>query len=130
MMEEYGMGFTGVGPPKDNEVCILYLAIGTGAPPIPKTVARPTTLGACQVRLQLSILLLFITTRANFCAIKFISLVVFEQLKSPKELPPCVVFAWRKPCAARLSASSQVAGRSAPLSRTRGVVRREPLVFI
>ncbi len=31
MVEEYGMGFTGVGPPKDNEVCVLYLAIGTGA---------------------------------------------------------------------------------------------------
>ena len=27
-------------------------------PPAPKTVARPTTLGACQVRLQLSMLLL------------------------------------------------------------------------
>jgi hypothetical protein len=35
-------------------------------PPAPKTVVRPTTLGACQVRLQLSMLLLPITTRANF----------------------------------------------------------------
>lgn len=35
-------------------------------PPTPKTVARPATLGACQVRLQLSMLLLPITTRANF----------------------------------------------------------------
>ena len=31
-MEENGMGFTGVGSPKDNEVCFLYLTIGTGAP--------------------------------------------------------------------------------------------------
>jgi hypothetical protein len=37
-------------------------------PPAPKTVARPTTLGACQVRLQLSMLLLPIVARMNFCA--------------------------------------------------------------
>ena len=37
-------------------------------PPAPKTVARPTTLGACQVRLHESMLLLPITDRANFCA--------------------------------------------------------------
>ena len=37
-------------------------------PPAPNTVARPTTLGACQVRLQLSMLLDPITVRANFCA--------------------------------------------------------------
>src|SRR5207248_3004733 len=37
-------------------------------PPAPKTVARPTTLGACQVRLQLSILFVPITERTNFCA--------------------------------------------------------------
>ena len=37
-------------------------------PPAPKTVVRPTTDGACQVRLQLSTLLLPMTERANFCA--------------------------------------------------------------
>ncbi len=37
-------------------------------PPAPKTVARPTTLGACQVLLQLSMWLLPTTARANFCA--------------------------------------------------------------
>jgi hypothetical protein len=37
-------------------------------PPAPKTVARPATLGACQVRLQLSMLLLPTTARASFCA--------------------------------------------------------------
>ena len=37
-------------------------------PPAPKTVVRPTTLGACQVRLQLSMLLLPRAARANFCA--------------------------------------------------------------
>ena len=35
-------------------------------PPAPKTVARPTTLGACQVRLQLSMLLFPMTERVNF----------------------------------------------------------------
>ena len=57
-------------------------------PPAPKTVARPTTLGACQVRLQLSMLLVPITTRANFCATKFISFVAFEQEKIPNALGP------------------------------------------
>ena len=37
-------------------------------PPIPNTVARPATLGACQVRLQLSMLFEPMTARANFCA--------------------------------------------------------------
>ncbi len=37
-------------------------------PPAPKTVARPTTLGACQVRLQESMSFDPITTRANFWA--------------------------------------------------------------
>ena len=52
-------------------------------PPAPNTVARPATEGACQVRLQLSMLLLPMTTRLNFCAAKFISFVAFEQLKTP-----------------------------------------------
>ena len=37
-------------------------------PPAPNTVARPATEGACQVRLQLSMLLLPRTVRTNFCA--------------------------------------------------------------
>ncbi len=37
-------------------------------PPAPKTVARPTTEGACQVLLHESMLLDPITTRANFWA--------------------------------------------------------------
>ena len=37
-------------------------------PPAPKTVARPTTLGACQVRLQESMLLLPTVARMNFIA--------------------------------------------------------------
>jgi len=37
-------------------------------PPAPNTIARPATLGACQVRLQLSMLLLPRTARLNFCA--------------------------------------------------------------
>ena len=49
-------------------------------PPLPKTVPRPETLGACQVRLQLSTLLVPMTALVNFCARKFSSLVVFEQL--------------------------------------------------
>jgi hypothetical protein len=37
-------------------------------PPAPNTVARPTTLGACQVRLHESMLFEPITWRASFCA--------------------------------------------------------------
>src|SRR6266568_1529678 len=92
-------------------------------PPAPNTVARPTTLGACQVRLQLSTLLLPITTRVNFWAMKFISFVVLEQLNMPKALAP-PVRAWANPAAARSRASSQLAGRNRPPSLTRGSVRR------
>ena len=37
--------------------------------PLPNIVARPATLGACQVRLQPSILLLPMAVRMNFCKI-------------------------------------------------------------
>ena len=40
------------------------------------------------MRLQESMLLVPITARANFWAMKFISLVDFEQEKKPMELPP------------------------------------------
>src|SRR5215469_5506871 len=89
-------------------------------PPAPNTVARPTTLGACQVRLQLSTLFVPRATRANFCVAKFSSLVALEQLKTPVSAPSSS--AVRKPAAARSSASSQLALRSSPPSRTSGVV--------
>ena len=38
-------------------------------PPAPKTVVRPTTDGACQVRLQLSMLFDPMTDRASFWAV-------------------------------------------------------------
>src|SRR6476660_8582959 len=92
-------------------------------PPAPNTVARPATLGACQVRLQLSTLLLPITTRVNFCAMKFISLVVLEQLNIPKPFGPNAL-AFANPAAALSSAPSQEAGRSTPPSLTNRWVRR------
>src|SRR2546421_10112424 len=91
-------------------------------PPAPNTVARPTTLGACQVLLQLSTLFEPSTTRENFCVAKFSSLVALEQLKTPVSAPSSS--AVRNPAAARSSASSQLAGRSSPPSRTSGVVNR------
>src|SRR5437763_11321326 len=93
-------------------------------PPAPKTVARPTTLGACQVRLQLSMLLQPMTERVNFCATKFISFVAFEQENIPNVRGPCLSTAARNPAAARSSATSQLAARRAPSSRTSGSVRR------
>src|SRR4029453_18268079 len=52
-------------------------------PPPPKTVASPATEGACQVRLQLSMLLLPRTVRDSFWAAKLTSLVDLLQLKIP-----------------------------------------------
>src|SRR4029450_10035423 len=95
-------------------------------PPAPNTVARPATLGACQVRLQLSMLLLPRTVRLNFWAAKLTSLVALLQLKVPKVVGPWAAFAAWNPATTRSSASSQVAGRRSPpfVSRTRGWVSR------
>jgi hypothetical protein len=49
---------------------------------------RPTTEGACQVRLQLSTLLFPNTCRASFDARKLTSFVDFEQLKMPVVVRP------------------------------------------
>src|SRR6059036_631494 len=60
----------------------------------------------------------------NFCATKFISFVAFEQLNRPTPSPPFRSRAARMPAEARSRASSQVAARSAPFSRTNGSVSR------
>src|SRR5258708_35195761 len=83
-------------------------------PPAPNTVARPTTLGACQVRLQLSMLLQPMTARANFCAARFISLVVLQQLKMPNVLLESPARALANPAEAPSSASSQEASHRGP----------------
>src|SRR5258708_23289001 len=70
-------------------------------PPAPNTVARPATLGACHVRLQLSMLLLPSTVRLNFCAAKLTSLVAFEQLKVPNVVEPCAALAAPNPSTVR-----------------------------
>src|SRR6185503_2898232 len=93
-------------------------------PPAPNTVARPATLGACHVRLQLSMLLLPRIVRLNFCAAKLTSLVAFEQLKVPNVVGPWAALAAWNPATVRASASSHDAGRRSPpfVSRTRGWV--------
>jgi hypothetical protein len=83
MVKKDRMCFTGVGPPQENEIGLLISLYELVPPPAPKTAARPATLGACHVRLQLSMLLLPMTSRANFWAIKLISFVALEQLNSP-----------------------------------------------
>jgi hypothetical protein len=70
-------------------------------------------------------LLLPMTTRANFWATKFISLVVFEQLNIPNACGPCRSTVDRNAVAARSNASSQPAGRNVPPSRTSGSLNRE-----
>ena len=84
-------------------------------PPAPNTVARPTTEGACQVRLQESMLFVPMTARANFWAMKFISLVDFEQEKKPTAVGP-----------ASLTRRAEPVGSTAPALRPRspGAARR------
>src|SRR3954470_9237796 len=91
-------------------------------PPAPNTVARPTTLGACHVRLQLSMLLLPKATRASFEARKFTSLLDLEHEKIPIAFWPFLSRLRLNPSAALSSASSHVAWRNAPFSRTSGWV--------
>lgn len=93
-------------------------------PPAPKTVARPTTLGACHVRLQLSMLCVPKTTRASFCAAKFTSFVDFEQEKMPVEFGPRAAMFRRNPSAAASRATSHDTGVRTPFSRTIGCVIR------
>ena len=83
-------------------------------PPAPNTVARPTTLGACQVRLQESMLFDPITCRANFCARKFISLVALEHEKMPKDVVVSLVA--RPAEALRHAIQRLVPGRRAQLA--------------
>src|SRR3954469_16142396 len=87
-------------------------------PPAPNTVARPTTLGACHVRLQLSMLLFPNATRASFEARKFTSLLDFEHENTPIAFWPLAARFRLNPSVARSSASSHVARLSSPLSRT------------
>ena len=70
-------------------------------PPAPNTVARPATEGACQVRLQLSMLLLPRTTRESLPAAKLTSLVERLQEKIPNVLGPCASPAARSPSTVR-----------------------------
>ena len=69
-------------------------------PPAPNTVARPTTLGACHVRLQLSMLFVPNATRLSLPARKLTSLVDFEQLNVPSASGPPVFMLRMKPSAA------------------------------
>jgi len=62
------MRLTGVAAPEDDQVGLFRSRYELVPPPAPNTVARPATEGACQVRLQLSMLLLPRTTRRDFCA--------------------------------------------------------------
>jgi hypothetical protein len=60
--------------------------------------------------------------RTNFWARKFTSFDAFEQLNIPKERVASASRARASPAAATSSASSQLAGRSDPFSRTSGSV--------
>jgi hypothetical protein len=76
------------------------------------------------VRLHESMLFDPITERTNFCARKLTSFDALEQLNIPNERVASCVRARASPAAATSSASSQLAGRSTPFSRTSGSVNR------
>jgi hypothetical protein len=63
-----------------------------------------------------------ITARANFCAMKFISFVDFEQEKKPTADGEKASLVVANPLAAFERASCQVATRKTPFSRTIGSV--------
>src|ERR1051326_7303785 len=100
-------------------------------PPAPNTVARPATDGACQVRLQLSMLLLPRTCRESFLAAKLTSLVAFEQLKIPigaRSAPGREPRAAWKPAPAGPSASPHFAAAGPPpVGAPRGGVGEETI---
>src|SRR3990172_3458911 len=66
----------------------------------------------------------------NFCATKFISFVALEQLNRPTPQPGLRSEAALRPAAALSRASSQVAVRRAPSSRTIGSVSRTSPLLI
>jgi NO-binding membrane sensor protein with MHYT domain len=76
------------------------------------------------VRLHESMLFDPTTARIHFWAMKFISLVDFEHEKTPMAFLPAAALVVMNPAAARSIASSQVARRRTPLSRTIGNVIR------
>jgi hypothetical protein len=57
----------GVGADGEDELSVRQLSDAVRHCSRPTMTARPATVGACQVREQLSTLLVPITARANFC---------------------------------------------------------------
>ena len=94
-------------------------------PPAPNTVARPTTRGSVSSAVA-GVDVVGADHRPGELLGDEVHLV--GRLRAGEEArsrwPPCVSRVVRKPSAARPSASSQRAGRSSPLSRTRGCVSR------
>jgi len=125
MMNQIGCASRGVRTQRKTTSVSSTSAYELVPPPAPNAVARPTTLGACHVRLQLSMLFVPNATRLSLPARKFTSLVDLEQLNVPSAFGPfgpevahealarvveCFRPNWR--------------GGRTPFSRTSGVVRR------
>jgi hypothetical protein len=120
VMEEDGVVRARVGAPQEDDVRLLDLAVGRRASPRTEHRRQTDDAGACQVRLQLSMLRVPSATRASFAARKLGSFVDFEQLKMPVAFGPRAATFRARPSTARPRPSSQEAGRRAPEWRTSG----------
>lgn len=78
-----GWAFRAFEPHRTMRSVVSISSYDEVPPPAPRTAARPATEGACQVRLHESTLFEPMTTLANFWAMKFSSLVAFEQENIP-----------------------------------------------
>ena len=85
------------------------------APPVPKEVERPSTVGLCQRRAQWSMLLVLSPALASFAIRKFSSLVHLAEEISPilSVLSPSIIAAFN-PAATLFNASSQEASLKVP----------------
>ena len=102
-----------------DQVGLFSLAIWLGRPPVPKTVARLATDGACQVRLQLSMLLLPRTIRESFGQRSdLVGRLGAAEVPTGTRASAgrCRSRAARSAAIVRSSASSHVAGLSSPPS--------------
>ena len=94
------------------------------AAPVPSVIFIAAAVGEWQTRAQQSMLLLPSTTRANFCATKFSSLVPRAELSTPMLSGPCCLIVSASFVEMYLMTSSQLTSSHWPLRRIIGEVMR------
>ena len=127
VVEEDRVRLARIRAPEQDQVGLLDLAVGARAATDPENRRQTGDAGGVSSAVAAVDVVAPDHRARELLAEKFISLVVLEQLNRPRRWPHDST-ADRNPAAARSRASSQVAGRSAPVSRspsrTSGVVNR------